>query len=341
MAIDVDRLQVGGYTAQKDRNSQTALLFKTAAVTAKAGIIPSDGTDFGVSAQGTPNMTLNVTKGQLVIPDAAGGAYVFTADATTVVTIATAPSSGTRYDLVIARVYDNSAGDSQATSNITLPGSAGTFAVQTITGTIEVVTGTSGGSPSPPSLPNARCVVLKVVAVGTNVTSINNGNLQDSQSTTSRVGFTTTAGGVLSCTTATRPSTPHDGQMIWETDTNQVHIYDLATTTWLLVYEDTGYTTPTLGSSWAAFGGAFVAPRYCRVNGFTELDGEMASGTTGAVFTLPAGYRPGTSKVFAPASGNGIAIITITTAGVVSVTTLVGGSNTSVSLAGIRFRSEA
>lgn len=345
MTIKVSRLQVGGYTAQDDRNALGALFAKTAAVTVKAGIVPSDGTDFAVTAQGSPNMTLNVAKGDLVVLDAAGAPYIFHMDATKVVTVTTAPSSGTRYDTIIARVYDNAAGDAQATSNITLPGSAGTQAVQTITGDVEVIAGTAGGSPSPPALPNsgARCVVLKVVAVGTNVTSISSGNLQDSQSTTTRVGFTSTAGGVLLCTSATRPATPHLGMPIYETDTGKAQFCTNTTgPVWTVFAEDTGWTVPSMGASWANYtAGGQTAPQYRRRNGVVYLDGSMASGSSGStIFTLPAGYRPLHTQTYTVASGNGNAVITIGATGTVQVTVYNVGSNISVALNGISFVAE-
>lgn len=265
MTITVEQLQQGGYTAQNDRNVDMAMMVKSAAVTALAGIIPSDGTDFTVAAQGSPNMTVNVTKGDLVIPDAAGGAYLFHNSASDQnPTITTAPGSGTRYDLIIARVYDNAAGDVAATGSLTLPGSAGSINVQTVTGTIEVVTGSPGGSPSPPSLPNARCVVLAIVHVGTNVTSITSGAIQTSQSTTSRVGYTVAAGGILPVSSsAAYPATPYVG----------MRLYDLAL----------GYDVEWNGTYWRARAGlAMDIPRVSANASDTYASGSfqtMASGT--------------------------------------------------------------
>lgn len=316
MTVRVYDLQNGGYTGQDDRNHTMALMMKSAVSNAQSGIIPSDGTDFTVTAAG--GMVIDISAGDLIVKDASGGAYVFHSDSTAAVTIGTAPSSGTRYDLIIARVFDNAAGDVAATGSITLPGSAGTDNVQTVTGDIEIVPGSAGGSPIPPALPNTRCVVLKIVAVGTNVTSINSGNLQNSQSTTSRIGFTVAAGGLLPCTTTTRPSTPADGQLIWETDTNQIHVYDLANTTWLLVYEDTGRTNITLTSPWTA---SAVTPTYRRANGRVFLEGGASGGTTTTQLgTLPVGFRP-INAVTLPAVASGspyAAAITITTGGVIT-----------------------
>ncbi len=73
------------------------------------------------------------------------------------------------------------------------------------------------------------------------------------------------------------------------------------------------WVTISLASSWVAYGGAYVAPRYVKdkqgvvhVNGSAK-SGTYADGTT--VFTLPAGYRPVSSLVVtvaAPMAGGGV-----------------------------------
>lgn len=125
---------------------------------------------------------------------------------------------------------------------------------------------------------------------------------------------------------------------------------DLITASWgasvATALADSGWTTATLGNSWAAFGGAFATPAYRKFCGTVYLQGLMASGTTGTtVFTLPAGYRPLHELVFIAASGTGGttggARIEILASGVVQVNSyLTGGGNTYVSLNEITFIAE-
>lgn len=227
MAINVTWLQNGGYTAPQDRTEQTAMLTKSAVVSVRAGIVPSDGTDATVTAQGTPNMTVNVSPFQAIIPDANGRAYVYTSDSSVVSpTFATASGSHPRIDLVIARVYDNAAGDSAATTSLTLPGSAGSITVQSVTGTVELVTGTPAASPTAPALPNSRCIILAVVTVPTSASSIVTGDIAASGGGATAAPFTVAAGGVVPVLNlAAAPATPYEGMQIWTMDTNLLWAY--------------------------------------------------------------------------------------------------------------------
>lgn len=290
MAINVTWLQNGGYTAPQDRTEQTAMLTKNAVVSVRPGIILSDGTDATVSAQGTPNMTVNISPFQAIVPDANGRAYVFTSDSAVVSpTFATASGSNPRIDLVIARVYDNAAGDSAATGSLTLPGTAGSITVQTVTGAIELVTGTPNASPTAPPLPNTRCIILAVVTVGTSVTSIATGAIGTSGGGVSRAGYTVAAGGILPCTSsATYPTSPYVGMRVDDLALGGTVRWNGAA--WAPIDTDSGWQNLTLTSPWAA--GA-VTPQYRKQGGRVWLRGNASGGATGsAIFTMPAGYRP-------------------------------------------------
>lgn len=228
MAIWVTWLQDAGYTAAQDRTEQTAMLTKSAVVSVRGGLVPSDGTDATVTAQGTPNMTVNVSPFQAVIPDANGRAYVYTSDSSVVSpAFATASGSHPRIDLLIARVYDNAAGDSAATTSLTLPGSAGSITVQSVTGTVEIVTGTPAASPTAPALPNTRCIILSVVTVPTSATSIVTGDIASSGGGATRAPFTVAAGGMLPVTTfSALPAAAYEGMPGWASDVNQPYVYD-------------------------------------------------------------------------------------------------------------------
>jgi hypothetical protein len=128
----------------------------------------------------------------MAIKDAGFGAYIWSNTATYNQPIASSDPTNNRIDLVIARVYDNEAGDAAPTTSLSLAG-GGSATVQTYTGKIEVVTGTPSSSPVAPALPNSRCVILKQITVRAGSTSI----LASDLSNTGRVGYTAAQGGLI------------------------------------------------------------------------------------------------------------------------------------------------
>lgn len=100
------------------------------------------------------------------------------------------------------------------------------------------------------------------------------------------------------------------------------------------------WLTPTLTGGWAATGGVYETPGYrLTLEGAVELRGQISSGSTGAVCTLPAGYRPARDQLFATAcySGNVLAFWAVSSAGVVTLLGYSGSAPSIVSLNGIRF----
>lgn len=69
---------------------------------------------------------------------------------------------------------------------------------------------------------------------------------------------------------------------------------------------DTGWQTPTLSNSWTSVAGQTI--QYRRLNGVVYLRGRASGGTTGAIFTLPVGFRPTNSFVVAVGDGTSTAI---------------------------------
>lgn len=109
--------------------------------------------------------------------------------------------------------------------------------------------------------------------------------------------------------------------------------------------DGTAWVAPTLGSSWVSFdgGATFAVPSYCLKAGEVILKGAMKSGTTGTVFTLPAGMRPlkMTSFLVVGDGGSQTAQVRIAANGAVTVPFFgTGSANTFVSLDGIRFLAE-
>lgn len=98
------------------------------------------------------------------------------------------------------------------------------------------------------------------------------------------------------------------------------------------------WAAPSYSNSWVDYGGAFDTGGYFKDNfGVVHLKGLIKSGTVGATaFTLPTGYRPSTTKIFATSSNNVFGQVWIYSTGVVEPRS--PSSNTWVSLEGISFR---
>lgn len=162
--------------------------------------------DLAVSQNGTPNMSVNVAAGLAAIRGTeapAQGVYTFYNDATVNLSIAAADATNPRRDLIIAQVRDSN------------------YSGATLDARLAVVTGTPAGSPADPSLaafPNA--LVIARVAVAAAATTVTNANITDLRTRSYAVG------GTCVCTSSLRPSSPYEGQLIYETDTDKVLAYN-------------------------------------------------------------------------------------------------------------------
>jgi hypothetical protein len=300
VTINVDPVQAGGYTAIQDRQGITALLAKTSRVGVHPGIMLSDGFDLAVFPQSpTPDMSIFVAAGSVVIADAGGGSYVLTNSAAKTVTIAASDPTNPRLDLIIARVYDNEVGDAVSTTNLTLPGTAGTAPVQTKTGDIEVVQGTPAGTPGEPSLPNSRCVVLRRVRVRAGTASILGSDLENA---TAQIGFTSAQGGIIPVRNQTERDalTKFNGLYAARQDTGMLERTDGSTwgvtadpgeftpwTAYTPVWSGEGGGSSSLGSGGTIGGRYKKVGNHCWGN-MSILIGTGATGPSGVWdFTLP------------------------------------------------------
>jgi hypothetical protein len=145
-------LQYGSHTAENDRLTAQALYSST-------GVIANG---MAVSAQGSPNMTVNVASGwcSIVSSYSNAGVYVGFNDAAVTLTINAADPSNPRVDLIVATVNDQ--GYSGTTNNITY----------------QVITGTPAVSPTVPSTPS-NSIALAQIAVAAGATQITSGNITD------------------------------------------------------------------------------------------------------------------------------------------------------------------
>jgi hypothetical protein len=164
-------LQNGSHPAENDRLTNAALYTTT-------GIIGA--TSFAVTAQGTPNMTVNVASGHaaVVSSTANAGTYVVYNDATVISTITTADVSLPRIDRVVVTVNDSAY--SGALDNVVLT----------------VVAGTPAASPAAPATPN-NSISLATIAVAAGATSITAGNITDTRTAITSRAFVPITGGTM------------------------------------------------------------------------------------------------------------------------------------------------
>jgi hypothetical protein len=165
----------------------------------------SGQTEMKVSANGTPNMTVIVASGDAYVTcyNASGGVYHVFNDGTTTATITAAHATLPRRDLVVVRVQDQEQSGSTNTADIL------------------VIAGTPNAVPVDPTLPaGASYLTIARVAVAASTTAITNSNITDLRSLASTVG------GVIVCTSGTRPASAYAGQHAFESDTSRVVVWD-------------------------------------------------------------------------------------------------------------------
>jgi hypothetical protein len=196
----------------------------------RTGIRPSgSGTDLLVQAQSSPNMTVKVNTGSMIVQGAISGtqgAYTWTLDTLTNLTISAAHATLARTDLIAVRIRD---------ATVDTSGQRDAAVI--------VITGTAGGGT--PSLPtDATYVTIAQIAVGAAVTTIVSGNITNVRT------FTSALGGCIPCTSTTRPTATAvpAGQLIYETDTRRYHFSDAST--WRLVGGQLLYAKRDITTTW-------------------------------------------------------------------------------------------
>lgn len=244
------------YSGQELRN-ETVVPFVAgagASLGVRSGVRPSgSGTDLLVQAQSSPNMTVKVNIGVIVVQgtiSATQGAYCWALDATKNLTIGASHATLDRTDLICVRVRD---------ANVDTSGSRD--------GDVVVVPGSNGGGV--PALPtDASYVTIAQIAVVHAVTTITSGAITD------RRPFTAAVGGVIVCTVATLPASAMPGQLAFCTDqsttTTRWRYWDGAAWQYLhpvgpgITATVTGATTSTTSTTYAdtttVASVAFVAP---------------------------------------------------------------------------------
>lgn len=114
--------------------------------------------------------------------------------------------------------------------------------------------------------------------------------------------------------------------------------------TWMAAVGSSGWQSPTYAGAWADFNAGYQVGGFQLINGMVYLQGLVAGGAIGAIFTLPVGFRPLYPQIFTQIADGpsgtqvGGARITVNTNGSVALTNYFGsGDNAFVTLTGIYF----
>jgi len=234
-------LQNGSHPAENDRLTLQSWISST-------GIIGS--TSLAVTAQASPNMTVNVATGWCAILSSTSNAGVYVAynDATTVLAIATADPSLPRKDIVVATISDSY-----------YSGSTNTVAFQ-------VIAGTAAASPVAPSTPS-NSILLATIAVAAATTAISSANITDGRtSATSNLVSSVLSSGSFTSSLVTAVGTTSLAPLRFQSGTN------LTTATGGAVEYDgsVAYLTPNISATNTSNGGRALLPaRY-----FYALNGD-------------------------------------------------------------------
>jgi hypothetical protein len=184
----------GTYTAKADRTVIQAWA-------RSQGV--NSSVDLKVTQSGTPGMSVVVAPGfGLVTPgNSQGGLYVFYNDAPVTKAVPTPDTTNTRWDYVIANVYDTD------------------VAGASIVSSIEYVAGIASPTPAPPSLTAYQSyIILAKIVVGPNVGSIVDANISDMRTKTNVPDASVPALSAI--------ANPKEGQLAYDTSVHKLYVYD-------------------------------------------------------------------------------------------------------------------
>lgn len=147
-------IQAGGETAVQFRRVFQSLY-------RRPGILASG--DFDVTAKSTPDMSVDVAAGQVVVAGSeqtGQGYYVVYNDATVNLAVSAADSTNGRIDLVVAKVEDSEYSGSVDSASVA------------------VVTGTAAATPAAPAAPD-NSIILAELSIDANATSVTSADITD------------------------------------------------------------------------------------------------------------------------------------------------------------------
>lgn len=320
MALSKSFIRNAAMTPLDARRANMAQMVCNADGSPRTGVIGNPGANI-VATTGTMNVTVAAaefatSKGK------ADGVAIFTNDGVVNVAIGAAPASNSRIDVVWVKHFDDTTGD---TAGQSLP-------------LFGVTPGAAAASPTKPAIPTGA-LELATLRVYAGTTATNGG----SNTLTNTYQMTASRGGVVPFRTKVELDAwtkPVDGQFAQAAG----KLYQRSSGAWSPVSgEDTGWITPTLTGGWLDFGPPYTPIRYRRINGLVYIEGVGKNGGTGATtFTLPVGFRPGSTKIFATPANAGVADVRAQTTGEVFVGGYyAGGSNQIVGFSLPPFMAEA
>ena len=262
-------LQNGSHPAENDRLTVQAQYATT-------GTIGSGS--LAITAQASPNMTVNAAAGWCAILGSTASSGVYTAynDATTVLTITTASLTLPRIDRIVVTVSDSA-----------YSGSTNTVAFQ-------VLAGTPAASPSAPATPS-NSISLATIAVAANATSITSGNITDTRTAVTSNAFLLLTGGTVTGATTFSGATTISGTTALSGATTLSNTTTLSGTTTIsgattVTNTISSNTTITAASFTPSAGTTTVAPLKFTsgTNLTTPQDGVFEYDGTAAYFTPEA-----------------------------------------------------
>ena len=150
------------------------------------------------------------------------------------------------------------------------------------------------------------------------------------------------------CTSTTRPASPYEGQMIYETDTDEIRVWTGASwlsipaytfskvsgdatisSTGTITIADATYTNASYTAGWENYFTTWGPAQYAKTStGVVNLIGlsKRTSGSSAVIFNLPAGFRPSTNLVFSVAGSGGVARVDVYPNGNVEVISSLAGT---------------
>lgn len=288
--------------------SHSAALFRQAASSMLYQAGPINGSDYVVSAQPTPNMTVQVSAGQAWVHGTSvgnvtgtifstQGSYYVLNDGTVTMTIGTANATNPRIDIVCLGVTDSA------------------YSGASNTGQLTVVAGAPAASPLPPAAP-ANAIVLAQVRVNANASSITNSNITPVTSGVGALGATLT-GTMLFATLGNLPTGCRPGQI--------VHEYETGLLKWWTGAQWTAFAMNDTPNAWlyqsTTQSLAANTPTTVTLN---SQNYDTASGHVGSGFTIPAGFG-GLWRVEGGTVVTGIATSTFLASAIAINGTIYGG----------------
>jgi hypothetical protein len=185
------------------------------------GVVDPGGGDFEVTETSPLSLSVAVAVGRAVIQgddETRQGKYLVVSDTVLNVPITAAPvAPNDRIDLIVLQCNDPVAGSVRTPANVA---------------EVVAIAGTPSVTPSAPALP-ATAIPLAEVYVAAGATTIANADITDLRTPASNEAFTVTSNFQILTTAERNALTPYPGQVIYNSDTDEVQVWDGAS--WVVV----------------------------------------------------------------------------------------------------------